>query len=507
MAKPAAMNHTVLLLLLLTTLSAAHKHHDQLSEEQSKAPTDAILWIHILLQATVWGILFPVGMVLGITRSRWHVPLQSTAFALTFGGYILGHSHGGRMFLPSIHGSFASLLFIPILLQLSLGIYLKLHIHEETIRPYAVVAHGVLGKAYPVLGWSQMLFGALTYGGYCRDGNLGQCLAHYIMGSGFIAYGAIMAIFLVVGEAWIIRSGRSPEWWDSWIIMLWGIVNTFTEHRGSTWSVKDMQHTILGVLWWTGGLLGIFLARNNQRNVVPGVIIILTGWAMSEHAQRLKINDQLLFAHPQVHATFGHTLMLAGLARIVEICFVAPDYAKLSNPPTHPHLASSNGEVDVVFDEGDDAGSDHTLAENNNSHHVVGGLGVDGAGSAGAGVKKAFRHLPPFVSTMRRLLFMSATDEEIEAVHESGMDHVTYILIMFSLAFTIYGLILLLLHLYATTGRHASSSPSSPSFSGGEEIELRDTSGGGGGNKWYARVPQTPLTGGGGAHVLGDDDD
>ncbi|KAG9224185.1 hypothetical protein CCMSSC00406_0004684 [Pleurotus cornucopiae] len=521
MAKPAAMNHAVLLLLLLTTLSAAHKHHDQLSEEQSKAPTDAILWIHIFLQATVWGILFPVGMVLGITRSRWHVPLQSTAFALTFGGYILGHSHGGRMFLPSIHGSFASLLFIPILLQLSLGIYLKLHIHEETIRPYAVVAHGVLGKAYPVLGWSQMLFGALTYGGYCRDGNLGQCLAHYIMGSGFIAYGAIMAILLVVGEAWIIRSGRSPEWWDSWIIMLWGIVNTFTEHRGSTWSVKDMQHTILGVLWWTGGLLGIFLARNNQRNVVAGVIIILTGWAMSEHAQRLKMSTR-------VHATFGHTLMLAGLARIVEICFVAPDYAKLSNSPAHPHpLAGSNGEIDVVFDEGDDAGSDHTLAENN--HHVVGGSGVDGrrggagetsgggaigsgsrgrsgsAGSADAGVKKAFRHLPPFLLVAAGLLFMSATDEEIEAVHESGMDHVTYILIMFSLAFTIYGLILLLLHLYATTGRHA---PSSPSFSGGEEIELRDTSGSGG-NKWYARVPQTPLTGGGGggAHALGGDDD
>ncbi|KAF4569521.1 hypothetical protein EYR40_008496 [Pleurotus pulmonarius] len=431
MAKPTAMNHTVLLLLLLTTLSAAHKHHDHLSEEQSKAPTDAILWIHIFLQATVWGILFPVGMVLGVTRSRWHVPLQSTAFALTFGGYILGHSHGGRMFLPSIHGSFASLLFIPILFQLALGIYLKLHIHEETVRPYAVVAHGVLGKAYPVLGWSQMLFGALTYGGYCRDGNLGQCLAHYIMGSGFIAYGAIMAILLVVGEAWIIRSGRSPEWWDSWIIMLWGIVpspfpvpsplNTFTEHRGSTWSVKDMQHTILGVLWWTGGLLGIFLARNNQRNVVPGVIIILTGWAMSEHAQRLKMSTM-------VHATFGHTLMLAGLARIVEICFVAPDYAKLSKSSTPPHsLASSNGEVDVVFDEGDDAGSDHTLAENNNNHSVGGSGGVDGrrggaggasgaaAGvaignngssrnaSAGTGVKKAFRHLPPFVSVLLRV--------------------------------------------------------------------------------------------------------
>jgi hypothetical protein len=31
------------------------------------------------------------------------------------------------------------------------------------------------------------------------------------------------------------------------------------------------------------------------------------------------------------------------------------------------------------------------------------------------------------------LLFMSATDEELEHVHDAGMDHVTYILIFFRL--------------------------------------------------------------------------
>ena len=41
------------------------------------------------------------------------------------------------------------------------------------------------------------------------------------MGSGFIAYGIIMAILLLAGQAWLVRSGRSPEWWDSWIILLW----------------------------------------------------------------------------------------------------------------------------------------------------------------------------------------------------------------------------------------------------------------------------------------------
>jgi hypothetical protein len=63
-------------LLSLVLSAVAHKHHEQLTDEQANAPVDAILWIHMFLQATVWGVLFPVGMVLGITRSRWHVPLQ-----------------------------------------------------------------------------------------------------------------------------------------------------------------------------------------------------------------------------------------------------------------------------------------------------------------------------------------------------------------------------------------------------------------------------------------------
>ncbi|KDQ61912.1 hypothetical protein JAAARDRAFT_525818 [Jaapia argillacea MUCL 33604] len=463
---------TVLFLALAALSVLAHEHHDELTEEEANAPVDAVLWIHMFLQAGVWGVLFPVGMVLGMTRSRWHVPLQSTGFALTFAGIFLGHAHKGRQFPHSVHGTFANIMVLPILGQLVLGIYLKLHIHEETLRPYAVKAHGVLGKAYPVLGWTQMLFGALTFRGYCRGGHLGQCLAHYIMGSGFIAYGTIMAILLLVGEAWVRRSGRSPEWWDSWVIMLWGIVNTFTEHHGpmNVWSVKDMQHTIMGVLWWTGGALGIFLARNNNRTVVPSIIIMLTGWAMSNHAQALMISTE-------VHSMFGYTLMLAGLARIIEICFV---------PPTRP---SSDGRGQVV--EPDDS-SDHTLAEASPQANLF--------PSGSQGVKRmdatrAFRHLPPFLLVASGLLFMSATDEELDFVHDNGMDHVTYILIMFSIAFVMYTLIVSLIHLYSTSGRNASNASSSPSL-GDDNIEM---SGDIDGNKWYAPVPS-------GAHVIGDDD-
>jgi hypothetical protein len=53
------------------------------------------------------------------------------------------------------------------LAQLALGIYLKLHIHEQTIRPWAVVLHGIIGKSWLVIGWTQMLFGVVVLRGYC----------------------------------------------------------------------------------------------------------------------------------------------------------------------------------------------------------------------------------------------------------------------------------------------------------------------------------------------------
>src|SRR6266851_5909666 len=86
---------------------------------------------------------------------------------------------------------------------------------------------------------------------------------------------------------------------------------------------------------------------------------------MSDHAQALMLSTK-------VHAVFGYTLMLAGLARLIEFCFVAPSYA--------PATA-----VDGVED---DRSSDHTLAD--------GAALASGAESKG----RAFRHLPPFVSVI-----------------------------------------------------------------------------------------------------------
>ncbi|KAF9519994.1 hypothetical protein BS47DRAFT_1374864 [Hydnum rufescens UP504] len=395
----------VLLALSLVGVALGHTHNETEADtlENIQTPVDSILWLHIILQILTWGFLFPLGMVLGLSRSRWHVPMQVTGFALTAAGYVLGHSHGGRSFHSTIHGSFASILLVPICLQFSIGVYLKLHIHEKSIRPYIVVAHGIIGKSWPILGWSQMLFGALTFRGYCLGGHLNQCLAHYIMGSAFIAYGILLAIVLLVGSEWIKRTGHSQEWFDSTVIMLWGIVNTFTEHHGSLtrWSHKDLQHTwplimfihasYSGLAGWTGGGLGMFLSRNGRRSIVPGLIVVMTGWAMCT-------------------LSFGVVLMAAGVARVIEISFVLNDAPRFESP--------SEGEVLVT-----------------------------------SFAQRSFQHLTPFVSLVT--LFMSATDEELEFVHSLEIDHVTYSLMMFSLAFIIYLYAVFLIHLYCTSGVNA----------------------------------------------------
>lgn len=96
-------------------------------------------------------------------------------------------------------------------------------------------------------------------------------------------------------------------------------------------------------------------------------------------------------------------------------------------------------------------------------------------------------------------------------MHGEGMDHVTYILIMFryapspplgpsltphSLAFLIYTIIIVLINLYSTSGRNAAPAVTE------NAIELTTPSA-----KWYARVPVADEAEAGPVHVLGDDDE
>lgn len=327
--------------------------------------------------------------------------------------------HGGREFRHNnVHSKFATPISLMLFAQILMGIYLKLHLEKGIngkIRRFVKIGHGIIGKAMPLLSWTQMIFGGITALGFCQGDHLGQCLAHFIMGGAFIAYGIILTIMLLVGQMWLRRTGRSQEFFDSSFIAAWGVVNTFTEHRwGTAWVKNDWQHTTMGIIWWAAGLAGVWLSRDRdgrpQRNFIPGFVILITGWAMSAHPQELMISAE-------THKMFGYTLMAAGATRIIEISFVVRDRTGMSEDGRE----TSSFQYVPVF------------------------------------VSFPSYHIPRIVKLMSPpqkllyasgFLFMGATEEQMALVASSGMDHVAYILILYSLAFLIFLFTNVLLGIY-----------------------------------------------------------
>ncbi|CAG8026744.1 unnamed protein product [Penicillium salamii] len=391
------MNLQGLIWACLAATALAHGGHEAVPEGESisKDPIDGTLWTHMILMGLAFGIIFPTGMVLGIVRSRWHVPLQTVGTVIAVLAYFLGHAHKGRQFDKNLHASFANWLMLMLVAQIVLGVYLKLHLEkagQARIRWIFVLAHGIVGKIMPVVSWAQMLFGGIAALGFCRDDHLGQCLAHFIMGSAFIGYGICLTILLLVGQFWLRKTGRSQEFFDSLIIAAWGCVNTFTEHRwGGPWVHNDLQHTTMGIVWWCAGLLGMWLSRSRsgrpKRNLIPAIVIMLTGYAMSAHTQELMISTM-------VHSIFGYTLMGAGLTRVIEISFVLKDKPALSEP-------------------------------------------------------NSFQYLTPFLLYASGFLFLGATEEQMVMLNNAGIMHVSYVLILYSVAFIVFLFVNVLLHIYA----------------------------------------------------------
>ncbi|KAK4501198.1 hypothetical protein PRZ48_007005 [Zasmidium cellare] len=423
-------------LVLYASTALAHGGHDKIPEGEavSAEPLGSTMWAHILIQSTAWGILYPTGMVLGMVRSRFHVPVQVLATALAVVGYFIGHAHGGRQFGPNVHAKFANWLMLIMITQVVIGVYLKLHIERGflgKIRKGLVRAHAILGGILPVASWVQMLFGGIAAQGFCQGDHLGQCAAHFIMGSAFIAYGIVLTLLLLNGQPFLARTGRSQEFWDSSIIALWGCINTFTEHRwGGPWVRNDLQHTSMGIIWWAAGLVGIWLSRDRQgrpkRNLIPGIVIFMTGWGMSAHPQDLELSTH-------VHSVFGYTLMSAGLTRIIEISFILRDKNTL--------VGAEGGDVDTEIN--------------------------------------SFQYLPVFLLYASGFLFMGATEEQMRLLSDAGVTHVSYILILFSISFLLFLFVLMLLHLYsAYTDSNKNNKP--PVKLGDEERPLANG---------HARIP------------------
>lgn len=232
-------------------------------------------------------------------------------------------------------------------------------------------------------GWVRVCVAAIALFGFCYDSHTGQCIAHGIMGSSFIFYGFVLSLVLII--PWIRchpdPEAKSQDFYDSCLMWLWGLVNTFTEHRWGRepWNHADFLHTFLGLIWWSGASAALFITRKGgKRTVIPSLILIFTAYAMKEHGQHQEISVK-------VHTFFGIALASAGLTRIIEILFVLGD-----------KRCSDTGRV------------------------------------------LAFQHLPPVCLVLAGLMFMGANEEMLVLVKDLGMNHASYILLLASAAFMIY---------------------------------------------------------------------
>lgn len=238
-------------------------------------------------------------------------------------------------------------------------------------------------------GYVKICLAPIAMFGFCRNIETGQCIAHGIMGSSFILYGFIYSMVLTV--PWIRRTKNpmySQDWIDSWVMCIYGIINTFTEHRWGRepWFMHDYQHTAMGILWWAGGILGVFLSRNGKRTFIPSLIIMFTGWSMTQHHQTLEISTN-------VHYMFGLILTVGGALRIIEITILLKD----------------KKHADEIL---------------------------------------SFQYLPPFCLVCAGCLFMSANKEQLELVLGLGAEHSAYIMVIISGAFLLYCWILFCLEFY-----------------------------------------------------------
>ncbi|CCE80283.1 Piso0_003396 [Millerozyma farinosa CBS 7064] len=340
-------------------------------------------------------------------------------------------SKGTSWFLSMLLGV---TIFVGTLMNGSNWVVNRFYPHLASRGQYSITTkiYKALSFVVVLTGWVRVCMAPVALFGFCYGIHTGQCIAHGIMGSAFILYGFLLVVVLVV--PWIRLHShpsvngnpnvRSQEFYDSTVMCVWGIVNTFTEHRWGReeWSHGDYQHTSMGIIWWAGGLLGMFLTRkSNQRSFIPALLLIFTGYAMSEHSQHMMISTK-------VHAMFGMSLIGAGALRVIEISFLLHDRAVSS------------------------------------SKNIL-----------------SFQYLPPFCLVLAGTLFMSANEEQLELVQALGADHSSYILVVASAAFVIFLWFMLLVTLYLHLVGYDENGPLPSQYSEitanqTEEFELTDVS-------------------------------
>ncbi|TXT15743.1 hypothetical protein VHUM_00246 [Vanrija humicola] len=236
-----------------------------------------------------------------------------------------------------------------------------------------------------VLAYVCVLSGLPVYVGMCRGGYINTCAAHIIKGSIFFGYGVLtfaryLGAYADLGWAWNRRPAGaraiSAEMVECFVIFLYGITNTWMERFGAQpgdpYSVKQVQHISIAVMFWFAGLSGMLLESPTIRRVLgavmyagrpgdrvrtppsyafsfnplPALTIAITGLAMAAHHQ-----DYVF--QVEIHKLWGVLLAGGSMFRFLTYFFLwlrPPTESTLpSRPPTEVLTAFGWAAGGIVF--------------------------------------------------------------------------------------------------------------------------------------------------------------
>ncbi|RFU25768.1 hypothetical protein B7463_g10569, partial [Scytalidium lignicola] len=312
-----------LIIALFAGAAHSHDHHAHRiapGKYISAAPIDWILWLHVLIQTTAWMVIFPMGIILAVIKSRWHVPVQSGGVVLAITGHFLGHVHGGREFRQNVHAQMANLMATWLATQVACGIYLKLHLRHNYwvyMRPVVVATHAILGVGMPAVSWIQVVFGGFTAVGFCHGNAAGQCVARSAAGSTIIGVGFLVLV-IIENE----RSGLNYYQFSSLYRMRPAMVMVSSNAIWIVdWMYQDPAQRVfldvfsLGLIWLFAGAFVVCLALGGGGSwgrFVPGILVVINGWYIAVCSTRN--------AATVLNGALGFSMQCAGLSYLVMQC-------------------------------------------------------------------------------------------------------------------------------------------------------------------------------------------
>lgn len=192
------------------------------------------------------------------------------------------------------------------------------HSRATIVKNILHYTHVVVSRALPIVSFAAAYTGLAVYTGTCRQPYKNVCLAHGIKGGiffwyGLLTFGRYLGAYADCGWAWNRRpspesAGRkggtstvaprwkasmpSAEWVECLVIFIYGATNTwmerFSAQPGDPYTVKQVQHISIAVMYWFAGALGVLLETRWVRNLLSVPVALNHPSAREASSQRVR---------------------------------------------------------------------------------------------------------------------------------------------------------------------------------------------------------------------------